>query len=322
MFRSFATRNYRIWFAGALVSNIGTWMQRIAQDWLVLVELTDDDAVAVGVVMALQFGPQLLLLPVTGWVADRFDRRRVLAVTQTAMLLLGLGLGIITLLGVVELWMVFALRARPRRRGRLRRARPAGLRGRARRRRLAVERRRPQRGILQRRATDRPGHRRSARRRVRLGVGVRDQRGHLPRRAALDLGAASRGVHPLRPQGPRQGPDARRVPVRATPARHPARLRDGVPHRHPRLQLPHLHGHDGARGVRGGSGGVRRAVVGARGRIGGRRPARGTSGTPATAHPHPGEPRIRTVVGSRGPRPRPADLRHRSSPSSASPASR
>jgi len=107
MFRSFATRNYRIWFAGALVSNIGTWMQRIAQDWLVLVQLTDDDAVAVGVVMALQFGPQLLLLPVTGWVADRFDRRRVLAVTQTAMLFLGLGLGIITLLGVVELWMVF-----------------------------------------------------------------------------------------------------------------------------------------------------------------------------------------------------------------------
>lgn len=107
MFRSFATRNYRIWFAGALVSNIGTWMQRIAQDWLVLVQLTDDDAVAVGVVMALQFGPQLLLLPVTGWVADRFDRRRVLAVTQAAMLLLGLGLGIITLLGVVQLWMVF-----------------------------------------------------------------------------------------------------------------------------------------------------------------------------------------------------------------------
>jgi len=107
MFRSFATRNYRIWFAGALVSNVGTWMQRIAQDWLVLTELTDDDAVAVGVVMALQFGPQLLLLPVTGWVADRFDRRHVLAVTQTAMLFLGLGLGLVTLLGVVELWMVF-----------------------------------------------------------------------------------------------------------------------------------------------------------------------------------------------------------------------
>src|SRR5690606_27931312 len=92
MFRSFATRNYRIWFAGALVSNVGTWMQRIAQDWLVLAELTDDDAIAVGVVMALQFGPQLVLLPVTGWVADRFDRRHVLAVTQASMMLLGAGL--------------------------------------------------------------------------------------------------------------------------------------------------------------------------------------------------------------------------------------
>lgn len=107
-FRSFASRNYRIWFAGALISNIGTWMQRIAQDWLVLAELTDNDATAVGVVMALQFGPQLLLLPLTGWVADRFDRRTVLAITQSASMLLGLGLGIIVLLGVAELWMVFA----------------------------------------------------------------------------------------------------------------------------------------------------------------------------------------------------------------------
>ena len=107
MFRSFATRNYRIWFAGALVSNVGTWMQRIAQDWLVLAELTDDDAVAVGVVMALQFGPQLLLLPLTGWVADRFDRRHVLAATQITMMLLGAGLGVLTILGIVQLWMVF-----------------------------------------------------------------------------------------------------------------------------------------------------------------------------------------------------------------------
>ncbi len=107
-FRSFASRNYRIWFAGALVSNVGTWMQRIAQDWLVLAELTDNDATAVGVVMALQFGPQLLLLPLTGWVADRFDRRTVLAITQAASMLLGLGLGLLVLLGVAELWMVFA----------------------------------------------------------------------------------------------------------------------------------------------------------------------------------------------------------------------
>lgn len=106
-FRSFAVPNYRLWFAGALVSNVGTWMQRIGQDWLILTQLTDEDAVAVGIASALQFGPQLLLLPLTGLVADRFDRRHVLMVTQAVMGLLGLGLGIITVLGVVELWMVF-----------------------------------------------------------------------------------------------------------------------------------------------------------------------------------------------------------------------
>lgn len=107
MFRSFATRNYRIWFAGALVSNTGTWMQRVAQDWLVLTELTADDASAVGVTMALQFGPALLLLPVTGLVADRIDRRRLLLATQILMGLLGLGLGLVVLTGVVTLWMVY-----------------------------------------------------------------------------------------------------------------------------------------------------------------------------------------------------------------------
>ena len=106
-FRSFAVVNFRLWFAGALVSNIGTWMQRIGQDWLVLTQLTDNDAVAVGIASALQFGPSLVLLPITGLVADRFDRRRVLAITQSAMGLLGLGLGLITVLGIVELWMVF-----------------------------------------------------------------------------------------------------------------------------------------------------------------------------------------------------------------------
>lgn len=108
MFRSFAVANYRLWFAGALVSNVGTWMQRIAQDWLVLTELTDDDATAVGVTMALQFGPQLLLLPLTGLVADRFDRRRILIVTQIAMALLGLGMAALTLTGVATLGIVYA----------------------------------------------------------------------------------------------------------------------------------------------------------------------------------------------------------------------
>lgn len=108
MFRSFAVANYRLWFAGALVSNVGTWMQRIAQDWLVLTELTSDDATAVGVTMALQFGPQLILLPITGLAADRIDRRRILIVTQIVMALLGLGLAALTLTGAVTLWIVYA----------------------------------------------------------------------------------------------------------------------------------------------------------------------------------------------------------------------
>ncbi|NLH71332.1 MAG: MFS transporter, partial [Brooklawnia sp.] len=106
-FRSLSLVNYRIWFAGALVSNIGTWMQRTAQDWIVLTQLSDDSAVAMGVVMALQFGPQVVLLPVTGLAADRLNRRKLLMVTQGAQGVLALGLGLITLTGLVQLWHVY-----------------------------------------------------------------------------------------------------------------------------------------------------------------------------------------------------------------------
>lgn len=94
MFRSLKIRNYRLWFTGALISNIGTWMQRTAQSWLVFDELTDHDATAMGVVMALQFLPQLLLAPYAGVTADRYDRRKILVVTQTFMGLLAAGLGL------------------------------------------------------------------------------------------------------------------------------------------------------------------------------------------------------------------------------------
>ena len=106
-FRSLAGINYRLWFAGALVSNIGTWMQRTAQDWIVLTELTDNDAVAVGITMALQFAPQLLLVPWSGFVADRFDRRTLLILTNSTMGVLSIGLGTITVLGVAQLWHVY-----------------------------------------------------------------------------------------------------------------------------------------------------------------------------------------------------------------------
>jgi MFS family permease len=106
-FRSLGFYNYRLWFAGSTVSNIGTWMQRTAQDWVVLTELTHNDAGAVGVTMALQFGPQLVLVPITGLVADRMDPRKLLMITQGAMGVMGVGLGILTLTGVLQLWMMF-----------------------------------------------------------------------------------------------------------------------------------------------------------------------------------------------------------------------
>jgi MFS family permease len=108
MFRSFANINYRIWFAGALVSNVGGWMQATAQDWVVLTELTDNDATAMGVTMALQFGPPLVLVSLTGWVADRFDRRHILFATQTALLGLAIAVGVLLLNDVMTLPMMFA----------------------------------------------------------------------------------------------------------------------------------------------------------------------------------------------------------------------
>jgi MFS family permease len=107
MFRSFSNINYRIWFAGALVSNVGGWMQATAQDWVVLTELTDNDAAAMGVTMALQFGPPLVLVSLTGLVADRFDRRRILMVTQSTLLALAIAVGVLLLSGVMTLPMMF-----------------------------------------------------------------------------------------------------------------------------------------------------------------------------------------------------------------------
>src|ERR1700744_3398373 len=98
---------FRVWSAGALVSNIGTWMQRVAQDWLVLTQLTHHDASAVGIVMGLQFAPQLLLLPWTGFAADHLNQRKLLMITQATMGLLALALGILTITGNIRLWQVY-----------------------------------------------------------------------------------------------------------------------------------------------------------------------------------------------------------------------
>ena len=109
IFRSLRSFNFRLWTAGALVSNIGTWMQRIAQDWLVLTQLTHHDASALGIVIGLQFAPLLLLLLWTGSAADRFNQRKLLMFTQAAMGVFALILGTLTVTGVVQLWHVYLL---------------------------------------------------------------------------------------------------------------------------------------------------------------------------------------------------------------------
>lgn len=111
MFRSFSSFNYRVWFIGALVSNVGQWMQSTAQSWVVLTQLTNNDATAMGITMALQFAPPLLLVSVTGWVADRFDRRKLLILTQGLLMGLAIALGILLLTDVMTLPLmyVFAL---------------------------------------------------------------------------------------------------------------------------------------------------------------------------------------------------------------------
>ncbi len=106
-FRSLHVRNYRLFATGQLVSLIGTWMQHVGQDWLVL-ELTHSGT-ALGIATALQFLPMLLFGLWGGVVADRHRKRRILVATQTAQASLALLLGVLVVTGVVRLWMVFVL---------------------------------------------------------------------------------------------------------------------------------------------------------------------------------------------------------------------
>jgi MFS family permease len=99
-------RNYRMWLLGLSVANVGTWMQRIAQDWLVL-ELTGESGVALGVVTGLQFLPLLLVGPVGGIVADRFPKRWTLLWTQAVVGGCALALGVLVLTGTAALGHVY-----------------------------------------------------------------------------------------------------------------------------------------------------------------------------------------------------------------------
>ncbi|MET4618965.1 MFS family permease [Arthrobacter sp. 2762] len=107
MFRALESPNYRLWAGGALVSNVGTWMQRVAQDWLVLTVLTNHSGTAVGITTALQFLPMLLLGPYAGVLADRYRKRVILLWTQTAMGICGLIVGLLVVTGVAQLWHVY-----------------------------------------------------------------------------------------------------------------------------------------------------------------------------------------------------------------------
>ena len=107
-FASLKFHNYRIWFFSALIANTGTWMQRVAQDWLVLAILTDDSSFAVGLVTALQFLPLLFFMPLAGAMADRFDKRKILLLTQSLQALLAFGLGVLVMFDLATVWHVCA----------------------------------------------------------------------------------------------------------------------------------------------------------------------------------------------------------------------
>jgi len=104
--RSFRHRNYRILFPANALSNIGSWAQRIAQDWLVL-ELTNNSGYYLGLVTAIQFAPFLLFTLHGGVLADRVNKRLALVVTNTFGGLSALGLGILVITGDIQLWHVF-----------------------------------------------------------------------------------------------------------------------------------------------------------------------------------------------------------------------
>jgi MFS family permease len=108
MFSSLRVRNFRLFAAGQVVSNTGTWMQRVAQDWLIL-QLTHGSGTAVGIATGLQFLPLLMFSLWGGMIADRYPKRRVLMVTQASMGGLALILGLLAVTGVVQPWHVYLL---------------------------------------------------------------------------------------------------------------------------------------------------------------------------------------------------------------------
>ena len=110
LFASLSVRNYRLFASGQVVSLTGTWMQRVAQDWLVL-QLSHNSGTAIGLTTGLQFAPVLLFGLYGGVIADRFPKRRTLVITQAVMGVFALTLGLLVVTGAVQLWEVYALAA-------------------------------------------------------------------------------------------------------------------------------------------------------------------------------------------------------------------
>lgn len=108
MFDVLRVRNFRRFVIGQAVSLTGTWMQRVAQDWLVL-ELSGNDPIALGTATALQFLPIIFLSLWAGVLADRLNVRKTLMVLQALMGLCALTLGLLDLGGVIQLWQVYLL---------------------------------------------------------------------------------------------------------------------------------------------------------------------------------------------------------------------
>ncbi|GIG90830.1 MFS transporter [Plantactinospora endophytica] len=105
-FQSLTVRNYRLFATGQLIKLIGVWMMFTTQDWLVL-DLSDNSASALGVVIALQFTPVLLLTLLSGRLADRYDKRVLLFVANCTWSVLALGMSVLVITGIVQLWHVF-----------------------------------------------------------------------------------------------------------------------------------------------------------------------------------------------------------------------
>ena len=106
-FRSLKTRNYRLYFSGMIVSNVGTWMQIIANGWLVL--QLSHSGFAVGIATAMQFGPMLVAGAWGGLIVDRLPKRRIILATQALFLVQATALGVLTATGTAKLWMAYAL---------------------------------------------------------------------------------------------------------------------------------------------------------------------------------------------------------------------